>query len=79
MTTEHEHVDWNVPLDADEEDQLGLRSNVGGVVVLGSAGETEPLLLLLAVLLDVLLSTLEDLRALLLVGLECLLACVVRK
>lgn len=79
MKTQRKHVDWHVPLDADEEDQLGLRSNVGGVVVLGSAGETEPLLLLLAVLLDVLLSTLEDLSALLLVGLECMLACVVRK
>lgn len=70
-----EHLDCNVPLDADEEDQLGLRSNVGGVVVLGSAGETEPLLLRLAVLLNVLLSTLEDLAALLLVGLDSKSAC----
>lgn len=57
-------------LDADEEDQLGLGLNVGSVVVLGSARETEPLLLRLAVLLNVLLSTLEDLGTLLLVGLK---------
>lgn len=56
-------------LDTDDEDQASLSGDVDGVVSLGSAGETDLLALSIAVLLDVLLSTLEDDAALLLVGL----------
>lgn len=56
-------------LDADKEDQVGLSGNVGGVVLAGNAGEADLLALCVAVLLDVLLSTLEDDATLLLVGL----------
>jgi hypothetical protein len=59
----------NVPLDADEENELGLGGNVSTVVILGNARETDLLLLCVTVLLDVLLSTLENNNALLLVGL----------
>lgn len=60
-------------LDADDEDELGLRGNVGGLAVLGNTAEAELLRLGVAVLLDVLLGTLEDLGTLLLVGLLPLL------
>lgn len=62
---------WDVilPLDADDEDELSLSRDVGGITIPGDTGETELLLLSLAVLLNVLLSTLEDLGTLLLVGL----------
>ncbi len=61
-------------LDADDEDQLGLGRDVGRVVLLGGAVKTNLLTLSIAVLLDVLLSTLEDDATLLLVGLFALLA-----
>lgn len=57
-------------LDADQEDQLGLGGDVEGALLLGDARQADLLALLLAVLLDVLLSTLEDGGALLLVGLK---------
>jgi len=60
-------------LDADKEDQLGLGGDVERAILLGSARETDLLTLAIAVLLDVLLGTLEDDAALLLVGLLLLL------
>lgn len=60
----------HIPLDTDDEDQVGLSGDVGGVLLLGNAVETNLLTLGIAVLLDVLLSTLEDDTTLLLVGLE---------
>jgi hypothetical protein len=59
----------DIPLDADDEDQLGLSRDVEGAILLGNAGKADLLALGVAVLLDVLLSTLEDDAALLLVGL----------
>lgn len=56
-------------LDTDDEDQLGLSGDVGRVALLGNAVKTDLLTLRITVLLDVLLSTLEDDTALLLVGL----------
>ena len=56
-------------LDADQEDQLALAGDVEGAVLLGDAGKADLLALGIAVLLDVLLSTLEDDAALLLAGL----------
>lgn len=56
-------------LDADDEDDLGLSRDVGGVLLSGNAVEADLLALSIAVLLDVLLSTLEDDTTLLLVGL----------
>lgn len=56
-------------LDADDEHQLALSRDVGRVVLLGGAGKADLLALGIAVLLDVLLSTLEDDATLLLVGL----------
>ena len=63
-------VDLVDTLDTDDKDELWLRWNVVGALGLGRARETDLLTLLVAVLLDVLLSTLEDDGALLLVGLE---------
>lgn len=57
-------------LDADDEDQLGLGRDVERAILLGSAGEADLLALGVTVLLDVLLSTLEDDATLLLVGLD---------
>lgn len=65
--------DWNqvhIPLDTDDEDQLGLSGDVGSVIRLGGTVKTDLLTLRITVLLDVLLSTLEDDTALLLVGLQ---------
>jgi len=59
----------NLPLDTDNEDQLGLGRHVVGTRLLGLAGKADPLTLLVAVLLDVGLGPLEDDAALLLVGL----------
>lgn len=59
----------NIPLDTDNEDQLGLIINVEVALLAGSAGQADLLTLCVAVLLDVGLSTLEDDTALLLVGL----------
>jgi hypothetical protein len=56
-------------LDTDNEDQLGLSWDVVRTLLLGKAGETDLLALLVTVLLDVLLSTLEDDATLLLLGL----------
>jgi hypothetical protein len=56
-------------LDTDDEDQVGLSRDVGRVLRLGNAVKTDLLTLSIAVLLDVLLSTLEDDLTLLLVGL----------
>lgn len=60
----------NIPLDAHNKDNLGLGRDIKGALLLGLAGKTDLLTLGLAVLLHVLLSTLEDGGALLLVGLS---------
>lgn len=60
-------------LDADQEDQLALSRDVEGAILLGSTSKADLLALSIAVLLDVLLSTLEDDATLLLVGLLLLL------
>ena len=57
-------------LDADNEDQLGLSRNVKLAALLGNTSKADLFTLRLAVLLNVLLSTLEDDLALLLVGLQ---------
>jgi hypothetical protein len=62
----------DLPLDADQEDQLGLGGDVEGALLLGNAGKADLLALGIAVLLDVLLGTLEDDAALLLVDLDCI-------
>jgi hypothetical protein len=59
----------DLPLDTDQEDQLGLGRDVESALLLGSAGKANLLALGFTVLLDVLLSTLEDDLTLLLVGL----------
>lgn len=56
-------------LDTDNEDQLGLSWDVERTRLLGDTSKTNLLPLLVTVLLDVLLSTLEDDTTLLLVGL----------
>ena len=61
----------NVPLDTDNEDQLGLILNVEVTLLAGNTGQADLLTLCVAVLLDVGLSTLEDDTTLLLVGLGC--------
>ena len=58
-----------LPLDANEEDQLGLSRDVEGAILLGDTGETNLLALGVTILLDVLLSTLEHGDALRLGGL----------
>ena len=50
----------NIPLDSDDEDQLLLSRDVEAALLLGNAVEADLLTLGIAVLLDVLLSTLED-------------------
>jgi hypothetical protein len=57
-------------LDTDDEGKLGLGRDVEGVVGLGLAGETDLVLLLGEVLLDVGFGTLEDDLSLVLVGLR---------
>lgn len=59
----------SLPLDADNKDQLGLLRDVEGAILPGETGEADLLALSVTVLLDVLLSTLENDGALLLVGL----------
>lgn len=59
----------NIPLDTDDEDELGLLRDVELAALLGNASKTDLLTLSIAVLLDVLLGTLEDDTTLLLVGL----------
>jgi len=63
---------FDLPLDADQEDQLSLGGDVEGAILLGDAGKADLLALGVTVLLDVLLSTLEDDAALLLVDLDCM-------
>lgn len=63
-------VDLVDTLDTDGEDELGLSGDVERAILLGLAGEADLFALLVAVLLDVLLSTLEDDATLLLVGLQ---------
>lgn len=58
-----------IPLDADDEDQLGLLRYVKLATLLGNASQADLLTLSIAVFLNVLLGTLEDDTALLLVGL----------
>lgn len=58
-----------VPLDSDDEDQLLLSINMEGTLLLGQSVEADLLALSIAVLLNVLLSTLEDDTALLLLSL----------
>jgi hypothetical protein len=60
-------------LDADQEDELALGRDVESAILLGSTSKADLLTLSIAVLLDVLLSTLEDDATLLLVGLLLLL------
>jgi hypothetical protein len=57
------------PLDANNEDNLGLSRDEEGALLLGLTGKADLLTLSLAVLLDVLLGALEDSITLLLVGL----------
>ena len=64
----------DVPLDTDDEEELGLLGNVERALLLGDASEPDLLTLGIAVLLHVLLSTLEDNGALLLVDLRGKLA-----
>jgi hypothetical protein len=59
----------SLPLDTDDEDQLRLSWDIEGSLLLGHTVETDLLTLFVAVLLDVLLSTLEDNFTLCLVGL----------
>ena len=60
----------NIPLDSDNEDQLLLSRDVEAALLLGDTVEANLLALCITVLLDVLLSTLEDDTALLLVELD---------
>lgn len=60
----------SLPLDTDDKDQLVLGRDVEGTILLGQTLKTDLLTLLIAVLLNVLLSTLEDDTTLLLL---CLL------
>lgn len=50
----------NIPLDTDNKDKLGLGRDVEAALLLGLAGEADLLALGIAVLLHVLLGTLED-------------------
>lgn len=59
-----------IPLDTDNEDQLGLILNVEVTLLAGSAGQADLLTLSIAVLADVGLGALEDNTTLLLVGLN---------
>lgn len=60
----------NIPLDTDNEDQLGLLRDVEVTLLAGNASKADLLTLSIAVLLDVGLSALEDDATLLLVGLD---------
>ena len=62
-------VSADLPLDTDNEDQLLLGRDIEGAILLGQAVEADLLALLVTVLLHVLLGTLEDDTALLLLGL----------
>lgn len=69
MCLTHQVSGVDIPLDTDNEDQLGLVINVEVTLLAGSAGQADLLTLSIAVLLDVGLSALEDDATLLLVGL----------
>jgi hypothetical protein len=58
-----------LPLDTDNEDQLGLLRNVEVTLLASNASQTDLLALGIAVLLDVRFGALEDDGTLLLVGL----------
>jgi len=62
-------IQVDIPLDADNEDDLRLGRDVVGAGLLGLTSKADLLTLLVAVLLDVGLGALEDDLALLLVGL----------
>ena len=63
-------VSWiDIPLDTDNEDQLGLVIDVEVTLLAGSTSQADLLTLSIAILLDVGLSALEDDATLLLVGL----------
>lgn len=76
----------DIPLDTDNEDQLGLILNVEVTLLAGSTGQADLLTLCVTVLLDVGLSALEDNATLLLVGLDesqlvqgskmCMMTCI---
>ena len=57
------------PLDTDNKDKLGLVRDVEVTLLTGNASKADLLTLIVAVLLDVGLGTLEDSSTLLLVGL----------
>ena len=59
----------SLPLDTDNKDQLLLGGNVERTILLGQTGKANLLTLLVTVLLDVLLGTLEDDTTLLLLSL----------
>lgn len=59
----------SLPLDTDNEDQLGLVRDVEVTLLTGNASKADLLTLIVAVLLDIGLGTLEDSSTLLLVGL----------
>ena len=59
----------SLPLDTDNEDQLGLVRDVEVTLLTGNTTKADLLTLIIAVLLDVGLGTLEDSSTLLLVGL----------
>ena len=59
----------SLPLDTDNEGQLGLVRDVEVTLLTGNASKADLLTLIVAVLLDVGLGTLEDSSTLLLVGL----------
>ena len=60
----------NIPLDTDNEDQLGLISNVEVALLASNTSQADLLTLSIAVLLDVGLGALEDGFTLLLAGLN---------
>jgi len=62
-------IGLHIPLDADNEDDLGLGRDVVRARLLGLTSKADLLALLVAVLLDIGLGTLEDDLTLLLVGL----------
>lgn len=64
-----QQINRNIPLDTDNEDQLGLVSNVEATLLLAQTSKADLLALSIAVLLDVGLGALENDGALLLVGL----------
>lgn len=60
----------DIPLDAENKDQLSLSRDIVGTFLLAQAGKADLLALYIAVLFDIGFGALEDDAALLLVGLE---------